>query len=192
MSEENTTAEIRKLMMLISDLRSKDNERYEEHVKFMNEVVVFIKNISDAMNENWKKIQSSLTKLNTTIDESLDSLLIGVNPEGIKETSASLKEIMETMGKSMQSINLENVMRELRMITGSGYVPRTPVESGGSGAESISAKFGSPYTDNISGAESDEGKPEIYGYVPDHMKKKKKDKDKEQSHLIKPSDLFKG
>ena len=105
--------DVTKLMRLISDLRAKDNERYEEHVKFMNEVVTFIKKISDTMNENWKKINQSLNKLNGTIESSLDTLLTGINPEGIKETSASLKEIMDTMGKSMQSLNLENVMREL-------------------------------------------------------------------------------
>ena len=94
MSEEQN-ADIRKLMMLISDLRAKDNERYEEHVKFMNEVVTFIKKIADQFNDNWKKIQASLTKLNKSIDDSLDTLLTGINPEGIRETSASLKEIMD-------------------------------------------------------------------------------------------------
>ena len=69
MSEEQN-ADIRKLMMLISDLRAKDNERYEEHVKFMNEVVTFIKKIADQFNENWKKIQASLHKLNKSIDKS--------------------------------------------------------------------------------------------------------------------------
>ena len=30
---------------------------------------------------------------------------------------------MDTMGKSMQGMNLENVMRELRAITGKGNIP---------------------------------------------------------------------
>jgi hypothetical protein len=186
MSEDNS-ADIRKLMMLISDLRAKDNERYEEHVKFMNEVVTFIKKIADQFNDNWKKIQASLTKLNKSIEDSLDTLLTGINPEGIRETSASLKEIMDTMGKSMQGMNLENVMRELRAITGKGISNSVQIGFEGSDTktENIGTEFGKPY--GSSAEESDE--PEIYGFVPEHMKKGKK-KDKKESHLIKPSDLF--
>lgn len=187
MSEEQNT-DIRKLMMLISDLRAKDNERYEEHVKFMNEVVTFIKKIADQFNDNWKKIQASLTKLNKSIDDSLDTLLTGINPEGIRETSASLKEIMDTMGKSMQGMNLENVMRELRAITGRG-IPLTSSPQVGFGqtppvTENIGTEFGKPY-----GSKSDTEEPEIYGFVPEHMKKGKNEK-KKDPHLIKPSDLF--
>ncbi|MCP4761655.1 MAG: hypothetical protein GY870_07725 [archaeon] len=185
------TGEVRKLMMLISDLRSKDNERYEEHVKFMNEVVTFIKKISDNMNENWKKINTSLQKLNNTIESSLDTLLTGINPEGIKETSASLKEIMETMGKSMQSMNLENLMRELRVMTGRGDVPMGSIPASAQGAEAISAQFGSPYAQGVENIAQPTNEPEIYGFVPDHMKKGSKKKKKKEQGLIKPSDLFK-
>ena len=183
---EDSSAEVRKLMMLISDLRAKDNERYEEHVKFMNEVVSFIKKISDNMNENWKSINVSLKKLNTTIETSLDTLLTGINPEGIKETSTSLKEIMDTMGKSMQSMNLENVMRELRALTGKGYVPPQTVASD---VEAISGSFGSPY-ESVENEESPVAKsdgPEIYGYVPPHIKTSNK---REKKKLRKPSQLF--
>ena len=38
---------------------------------------------------------------------------------------------------------------------------------------------------------SSDDEPEIYGFVPEHMKKKKKKKKKSETHLIKPSDLFK-
>ncbi len=86
----------------------------------MNEVVNFIKKIQDNMNTNWEKIHKSLDQLNKTIDNSLDALLTGINPEGLRETSQSLKDIMDTMGKSIQSMNLENVMRELRTLTGEG------------------------------------------------------------------------
>jgi hypothetical protein len=187
--EGNMSQEIRKLVMLISDLRNKDNERYTEHVRFMNETMKFIKDISDKMNNNWDKINKTIVKLDTTISDSLDMLLTGINPEGIKETSRSLKEIVETMGKSMQTINLENVMRELRMLSGRPVTPGIQAESGSS-AESISTQFGSPYqSTQMQGSSDDE--PEIYGFVPEHMKKKKKKKKKSETHLIKPSDLFK-
>ncbi|MBD3353603.1 MAG: hypothetical protein GF364_19120 [Candidatus Lokiarchaeota archaeon] len=187
----NNASEVRKLMMLISDLRSKDSERYEQHVAFMNEVVTFIKKISDNMNESWKKINGSLQRLNKTIEESLDTLLTGINPEGIKETSKGLKDIMDTMSKSMQSMNLENLMRQLQVLTGQAPAPVTT----SSQAQPISTQFGSPYSgsqSSQSGASgvSDDGE-EIYGYVPDNMKKKKKKGDDEEHHLMRPSDLFK-
>lgn len=187
--EKDVSQEIRKLVMLISDLRNKDNERYTEHVRFMNETMKFIKDISDKMNSNWDKINKTIVKLDTTISDSLDMLLTGINPEGIKETSRSLKEIVETMGKSMQTINLENVMRELRMLSGRSITPGIQAEIE-SGAETISTQFGSPYqSSHMQGSSDDE--PEIYGFVPEHMKKKKKKKKKSETHLIKPSDLFK-
>ena len=114
---EDVKKEIKQLMVLISSLRSLDNERYEEHVSFSNEVVAFINKIAENMDKNWEKIHQSLTKLNDTVEKNLDAMLTGVSPEGIRETSASLKEIMNTMGKSLQSMNLENVMQELRLIS---------------------------------------------------------------------------
>jgi hypothetical protein len=188
--DKNISKEIRKLVMLISDLRNKDNERYTEHVRFMNETMKFIKDISDKMNNNWDKINKTIVKLDTTISDSLDMLLTGINPEGIKETSRSLKEIVETMGKSMQTINLENVMRELRILSGGSISPATQAENE-SGAESISTQFGSPYQSAQMQESSNDDEPEIYGFVPEHMKKKKKKKKKSPTHLIKPSDLFK-
>jgi hypothetical protein len=95
---------------------------------------------------------------------------------------------MDTMSKSMQSINLENVMRELKALRGISPSQQIVVEQ--PGAESISTQFGSPYGKSPA-AESGDKEPEIYGYVPDHMKKRKKKKEKKESHLIKPSDLFK-
>lgn len=182
--------EVRKLMMLISDLRSKDTERYEQHVAFMNEVVTFIKKISDNMNDNWKKINASLQKLNQTIETSLDTLLTGINPEGIRETSNSLKDIMNTMGKSMTSMNLENVMREIQALTGKGGVIIQTAPS--ASPQAISTQFGSPYssTQPAAGPEPTQSQEqEIYGFVPEGMKKKKTTK--EEPHLMRPSDLFK-
>lgn len=113
MSEDIKT-ELRQLMMLISDIRSKDGERYEEHIKFSNEVMSFIKNIQENINKSWAKIETSLNHLDKSIETSLEGLLTGINPEGLKETSKALKDIMDNMGKSIQALNLENLMIELR------------------------------------------------------------------------------
>ena len=138
--------EIRQLLMIISSIRSKDNERYEEHVKFSNEVIEFIKKMQNDMNSNWSKIHDSMSALKKSVDGSLDSLLTGINPEGIQETSKNLKSIMNTMNKSMQAMNLENVMRELRVMTGVEIDPSAlaamssaVMESGGGGGDVIQA-----------------------------------------------------
>ena len=66
MSEDEIKKEIRQILMLISSIRSTDNERYEEHVNFSNEVIGFIKKIQENMNENWDRIHKSLSQLNKT------------------------------------------------------------------------------------------------------------------------------
>ena len=216
MSTDDFKKELRQLLMLISSIRSQDNERYEEHVNFSNEVIGFIKKIQENLNTNWDKIHKSLAFLNNSIEESLDSLLTGINPEGIKETSNTLKEIMNTMSKSMQSMNLENVMRELRGLSGGGVVIQSaPAKSKRSTSTSVSLKSGlsQPYaaavpasaaqaaaaqpvdskyeadSDAIDGltAEEIEAYKEAYGgELPPHLKKQKK-KDR---GLLKPSDFF--
>jgi len=144
MSQADLKKEIRQILMLISSIRSKDNERYEEHVNYSNELIDFIKKIQDDMNKNWEKIHSSLANLRKSIDDSLDALLTGINPEGIQETSKSLKEIMDTMSKSMQSMNLENVMRELRAMSG-GEISVSSSSGGKSKAVPLQASSSSPY-----------------------------------------------
>ncbi len=109
--------QIKQLIMLISDLRARDQEKYESHIKFMNEVVNYIKDISKNMNQAWSSIHDKLGDLNRTISSSLETLLQGIKPEDIRETSKSLENILGTMNRSVQSMNLENVMRELRVLT---------------------------------------------------------------------------
>ncbi|GAI98294.1 unnamed protein product [marine sediment metagenome] len=123
MSEEKEA--IRKLIMLISDLRAKDEERYEAHVNFMNETIKMISAIESQMNKHWSTVLESLKELNEDINNNLDSLLTGINPKGLRETSKSLQEIMDTMNKSVQSMNLEKVLSELKVLKAS-TVPLLP------------------------------------------------------------------
>jgi gas vesicle protein len=109
--------QIKQLLMLISDLRARDQEKYESHIKFMNEVVNYIKDISKNLNQTWSQIHEKLEDLNKTISANLETLLQGIKPEDIRETSKSLETIMSTMNRSIQSMNLENVMRELHVLT---------------------------------------------------------------------------
>jgi hypothetical protein len=188
MSEEKEA--LRKLIMLISDLRAKDEERYEAHVNFMNETIRMISAIESQMNKHWSTVLESLKELNENINNNLDSLLTGINPKGLRETSKSLQEIMDTMNKSVQSMNLEKVLSELKVlkaatgttsVTQSQGMPQTI--SVGQQPEPITAAMNlTPPNASKTGDES-----EVYGYVP---KKKKKDEE-DEPHLMKPSDLFK-
>ena len=187
MSEEKEA--LKKLIMLISDLRAKDEERYEAHVSFMNETIKMIGAIESQMNKHWSTVLESLKELNENINNNLDSLLTGINPKGLRETSKSLQEIMDTMNKSVQSMNLEKVLSELKVLKSSASpASYTPQVSVGQQPEQITANINlTPPT--VTGT-SPTQEPEVYGYVPP-KKKKKKDEEEEEPHLMKPSDLFK-
>jgi hypothetical protein len=189
MSEEKEA--LRKLIMLISDLRAKDEERYEAHVNFMNETIKMISAIESQMNRHWSTVLESLKELNENINDNLDSLLTGINPKGLRETSKSLQEIMDTMNKSVQSMNLEKVLSELKVLK-SSTVPlestNIPEIAVGQQPEPVSAGISlkPPATTT---APSTTQEPEVFGYVP--KKKKKDDEDEDEPHLMRPSDLFK-
>ncbi len=189
MSEEKEA--LRKLIMLISDLRAKDEERYEAHVNFMNETIKMISAIESQMNKHWSTVLESLSDLNESISANLDSLLTGINPKGLRETSKSLKEIMDTMNKSVQSMNLEKVLSELKVLKAGGvtYVPAAPVAVGQQ-PEAISADINlKPTGLKVPGdatTKASSGEPE---WVDPH-EKAKKEKEEEDQHLLKPSDFF--
>ncbi|MGB5910037.1 MAG: hypothetical protein WBH31_02470 [Promethearchaeia archaeon] len=189
MSEEKEA--LKKLIMLISDLRAKDEERYEAHVNFMNETIKMISAIESQMNKHWSTVLESLKELNENINNNLDSLLTGINPKGLRETSKSLQEIMDTMNKSVQTMNLEKVLSELKILKSSAIQASpgtyTPTVSVGQQPEQITANI-SLAPPPITGTTPTQ-EPELYGYVP--KKKKKKDEDEDEPHLMKPSDLFK-
>lgn len=187
MSEEKEA--LRKLIMLISDLRAKDEERYEAHVNFMNETIKMISAIESQMNKHWNTVLESLKDLNESISANLDSLLTGINPKGLRETSKSLKEIMDTMNKSVQSMNLEKVLSELKVLKAGGvtYVPAAPLAVGQQ-PEQISAgiNLNPPGLKRPGGAAAESsGEPE---WEDPHEKAKKKKE--EDQHLLKPSDFF--
>ena len=191
MSEEKDA--IRKLIMIISDLRAKDEERYEAHVNFMNETIKMITAIESQMNKHWSTVLESLKELNENVNSNLDSLLTGINPKGLRETSKSLQEIMDTMNKSVQSMNLEKVLSELKFLKGSSQPSdQAPLTSqtipGTQQPEQITANININPSIGLTPPTTQE--TEIYGYVPKKKKKKEKDEE-EEPHLMKPSDLFK-
>ena len=186
MSEQEKES-LRKLIMLISELRAKDEERYEAHVQFMNETIKMIAAIEGQMNKNFGAILESLKELNDNISTNLDSLLTGINPKGLKETSKSLQEIMDTMNRSVQSMNLEKILSELKILkgvpVGTTYVhPTQEIEqiTAGMSLKPPSQKTTDPKTSQEAAASE---------WVDPHEAKKKK-KEEEEPHLLRPSDFF--
>jgi hypothetical protein len=141
------------------------------------------------MNKHWSTVLESLKELNENISANLDSLLTGINPKGLRETSKSLKEIMDTMNKSVQTMNLEKVMSELKVLK-SGNIAYVPAQSGvkGEQPESIAASTGinvQPTSLKAPGESSKATKDS--DWVDPHEKAKKEEEDQ---HLLKPSDFF--
>ncbi|MHA1843712.1 MAG: hypothetical protein ACTSWE_05535, partial [Promethearchaeota archaeon] len=63
---------LRKLIMLISELRAKDEERYQAHCQFMNETIKMISAIESQLNKHWNTVLESLRELNENISTNLD------------------------------------------------------------------------------------------------------------------------
>lgn len=195
MSEEKEA--LRKLIMLISELRQKDEERYEAHVNFMNETIKMISAIESQMNKHWKTVLEKLKELNENVTTNLDSLLTGINPQGLRETSKSLREIMDTMNKSVQSMNLEKVLSELKMLkTGAVKVVDQEAVSVGQQPEEISTELKQPSSD-LKGPGKAKASSQSGGgggeeeWVDPHEKAKQEEEEEEEPHLLKPSDFFK-
>ncbi|MBD3212736.1 MAG: hypothetical protein GF311_09010 [Candidatus Lokiarchaeota archaeon] len=197
MSEEKES--LRKLIMLISELRAKDEERYEAHVNFMNETIKMVKAIESQMNKHWQTVLDSLKKLNEDINTNLDSLLTGINPQGLRETSKSLREIMDTMNRSLSTMNLEKIMSELQVLSGGGVMPRAAAASSqevsvGQQPEEISPDLNAPGLKkpaSSSQAQASGGQQQESEWVDPHEKAKKEQEEEEEPHLLKPSDFFK-
>ncbi len=196
MSESEKEA-LRKLVMIISDLRAKDEERYEAHVNFMNETIKMIRAIESQMNKHWETVLDSLKDLNESINANLDSLLTGINPKGLRETSKSLREIMDTMNKSVQSMNLEKVLSELKVLQSGTYaVPIAGQSFAQQQPEPITAGAGltppgvaPPGLKAPGGATAAPTSAEGTKWV-DPTEAAKKKKEEEEPHLLKPSDLW--
>ena len=181
MSEE----ELRELIMTISDLRAKDQEKFEVHIKLMNEVVESIREFADSMKTKWKDIQVELDSLKNTITSSLESLLASINPDGIRETTKSLEHIMNSMQKSIQGMNLDSIMQQIRLLTGGISTQLlADIEAKEKGVTLQTTAQSIPDTNSVP------AETETYGHVPEEYKKKQKEKKREPDRLLKPSDLF--
>ena len=178
---------LRKLIMLISDLRAKDEERYEAHVNFMNETIKMIRTIESQMNKHWSTVLDSLKDLNESINTNLDSLLTGINPKGLRETSKSLREIMDTMNKSVQSMNLEKVLSELKVLQSGTYVAQPTMAYAQQQPEAITAGAGLNPPAGLKAPGGAKAATAGASEWVDPNEQAKKEKEEEEPHLLKPN-----
>ncbi|HMF30329.1 MAG TPA: hypothetical protein VKK79_02875 [Candidatus Lokiarchaeia archaeon] len=180
--------DMKELIYLISDLRQKDTEKFESHIKLMNEVVDSIREIANNVKARTNDISEAMTNLQNTINESLNSLLASINPSGIKDTTKVLDRIMTSMNKSIQGMNIDQAMNQIRFITG-GISARLLAGEKGDAAPATMNVTEDLKMSGASQISAGQGE-EIYGAVPESYKKKKEEKGKRDDKLIKPSDLF--
>ncbi len=158
----------------------------------MNETIKMISAIESQMNKHWSTVLDSLEELNESISENLDSLLTGINPKGLRETSKSLKEIMDTMNKSVQTMNLEKVLSELKVLKAGGisFAPGQPmVYAQQPEAITAGANLRPPGLKGPGGAKAADGEAEWVD-PSEQAERDKKKKVPEDQHLLKPSDFF--
>ncbi len=209
---EDMKKEMRQLIMLISSIRSQDQDHWESHIAYSQQVIDFMQEIKADIEKNWDKVNVALEGLDNTIQDAMESILTGINPQAVKETSVYLKEIQDSMQKSMMSMNLEAIMQDLNALASGGVTIKpkarstttkkaTPITSAKSSPyASTQMPVNSPPSADTADLELDDdytpeeiemikAYQEIYGEgtIPEHLKKKKQ---KEDPHLLKPSDFF--
>ena len=95
--------EIRKSVMLISNLRMRDKERYEAKINTINETIKKVSEIETQMTTHWYGILNCMRILNETIEKRLYLL----------EGEIKYQDLIETKKLSMELINLFKSVEEI-------------------------------------------------------------------------------
>ncbi len=143
----------------------------------------------------------SVKDLNETISSNLETLLTGINPIGLRETSNKLNEIMGTMNKSIQSMNLEKIISELKFMKAGGVYAMEAAPMVGQAAasaapaEEINAGLKPPPGLKAPGgggaaAPVSQQAATAEEWVDPTENRKAQDDDDDESRLLKPSDFF--
>jgi hypothetical protein len=65
---------LRKLIMLLSEVRQQETERYENHVRFMGDITKRIEAFTSVINDRWKKIEDDLEDLSSALIVKMDDI----------------------------------------------------------------------------------------------------------------------
>ncbi|MHA1370321.1 MAG: hypothetical protein ACTSRA_11470 [Promethearchaeota archaeon] len=65
---------IRKLIIMVSESRKQENERYENHVKFMSDLTEQIESFSQLLNERWDRLEIQMKDIQESLRESVGKL----------------------------------------------------------------------------------------------------------------------
>ena len=111
---EDIKALMRKLVMLISETRKLDDERYATHVNFMDKITNEVKKIADDMNESWKKLQDNLDGVTDQINKTLENIILAYSKQGLMDIVKKIEELKESVASGLQSIEHVDLNQKIK------------------------------------------------------------------------------
>jgi hypothetical protein len=107
----NKKEELQKSVMLLSNLRIKDKERYEAKINTINETIKKVSEIETQMNTHWYGILNCMRILNETVEKRLDLLEGEIKSQDLIETKKLLKELINLF-KSVEEVSINPVLKK--------------------------------------------------------------------------------
>lgn len=111
---EDIKALMRKLVMLISETRKLDDERYATHVNFMDKITNQVKKIADDMNESWKNLQENLDGVTGQINKTLENIILAYSKQGLMDIVKKIEELKESVASGLQSIEHVDLNQKIK------------------------------------------------------------------------------
>ncbi|MFX0098200.1 MAG: hypothetical protein ACFFCS_01375 [Candidatus Hodarchaeota archaeon] len=114
---EDIKALMRKLVMLISETRKLDDERYATHVSFMDKITNEVKKIASDMNESWTKLQENLDGVTNQINKTLENIILAYSKQGLMDIVKKIEELKDTVASGLQSIEHVDLNQKIKDLT---------------------------------------------------------------------------
>ncbi len=103
--------EIRNSVILISNLRKRDKERYEAKINTINETIKKVSEIETQMNTHWYGISNCMRILNETIEKRFNLLEGEIRSQDLIDTKKLLKKLIN-LYKSVEEISFNPVLKK--------------------------------------------------------------------------------
>jgi hypothetical protein len=107
----NEKEEIRKSVLLISNLGMRDEERYEAKINTINETIKKVSEIETQMTTHWYGILNCMRILNETIEKRLYLLEGEIKYQDLIETKKLSKELINLF-KTVEEISFNPVLKK--------------------------------------------------------------------------------
>ena len=114
---EDIKALMRKLVMLISETRKLDDERYATHVNFMDKITNEVKKIASDMNESWTKLQENLDGVTNQINTTLENIILAYSKQGLMDIVKKIEDLKDSVASGLQSIEHVDLNQKIKDLT---------------------------------------------------------------------------